>query len=132
MRRSCRTASLSRSVKWRMCPASGGRAQAQSPEPPGKMDNIGKKMCAKTSKAGKFQGPRRGQQRGADSVQGLRPHLLAGVRSRVGPRQGSRAPERSSPAQGLRQEGHTGNSPDLSTPEQHPPAGLLTDTGPAG
>lgn len=31
MGRSCRTASLSRSVKWRICPASGGRAQAQSP-----------------------------------------------------------------------------------------------------
>ena len=31
-------------------------------EPPGKMDNIQKIMCAKTSGAGRFQGPGREQQ----------------------------------------------------------------------
>lgn len=67
MRRGCRTASLSRSVKWRMCPASGGRAQAQCPEPPGKMDNIGKKCAPRRQRQGSSKAPEE------DSKAGLTP-----------------------------------------------------------
>ena len=127
--KNCQIASPCHWVKWLICPASGGLVQIKSPpKPPRKTDNIWKKICAETSEAGRFRGPRRGKQKGwlqGDSPRpGPRPLSLAGpwgaepAPSRKGT-VGTKLQVRTHRREGtlvkvLHEEGQTGNTPDLT------------------
>lgn len=132
MMKSCHTGSLSCSAKWRICPASGGRAQAQStPSHREKWTTFEKQCVPRHQTQGSSKAPEEDSKGGADCIQGPRLHLLAGVRSPVGPQQGSSAAPRREAVQhkgSIRK--HTRETRRASqTPEQRPPAGPLTDMG---
>lgn len=99
MMKSCCTASLSCSAKWWICPASGGRAQAQStPSHQEKWTTFEKQRVPRHQRQGSSKAPEEDSKGRADCIQGPHLHLLAGVRSPVGPQQGSSAapPEKQS------------------------------------
>lgn len=113
----------------RMCPASGGRAQAQCPSHQGKWTTLGKNV-RQGVKGREVPRPQR-TAKGADSVQGAPAHTYWQESEAGGgapPAGDQRAPKKQPSTKGSVRKGH-GASADLSAPEQHPPAGLLTDTG---